>query len=116
MEEQEGQLQDGCPMSPALVSVPHVTPFKNWKTSFRREVITDSTLRQATDWLADIGQAKSMQDMDVGSLFGSTRMSFETLDSQIARGFMKIMNPDFKRKVQVVQEQQEKTSGTPREP
>ena len=40
-----------------------------------------------------------MQDVDtVGSVFGSTRMSFETLDSQIVKGLMKIVNPELKRK------------------
>ena len=79
---------------------PHMTRFKNWKTSFRREVITGTThLRQATDWSAEFDQATSMQDLgDVGSVFGSTGMSFEALDSQIAKGLMKIMNPEFKRK------------------
>ena len=43
----------------------HVTRFKNWKTSLRREVITGSTHpRQATEWLANIDRAKSMQDVD----------------------------------------------------
>ena len=52
-----------------------------------RQVITGSThLRQPTDWLAEIDQAESVQDLDdVGSVFGSTRMSFETLDSQLRK-------------------------------
>ena len=34
---------------------PHVTRFKNWKTSFRREVIKGSTHRgQASGWLAEL--------------------------------------------------------------
>ena len=79
-------------------------------TSFRREVITDSPHpRQATDWLAESDQAKSTQDLDgVGSVFGSTTVSFETQDSQIANSLMKIMNPEFQRKVQVAEELQEK--------
>ena len=44
---------------------PHVTRFEIWKTSLRRDVITGSTqLRRVTDWLAEIDQAKSMQDFD----------------------------------------------------
>ena len=45
-----------------------------------------------------------MQDLDdVGSVLGSTRMSFETLDSQIAEG-LKIMSPERTRKVQVAED------------
>ena len=44
---------------------------------------------------------------DVGSVFGSTRMSCETLDSQVAKDLMQIMNPEFERKVQVAEELQE---------
>ena len=54
---------------------PHVTRFKNCKTSLRREV--------ATGWMAAIDHAKSKKDLDdVGSVIGNTRMSFETLESQ----------------------------------
>ena len=39
--------------------------------------------RQATDWLAEIDQAKSMQDLDdVGSVLGSTRVIFEMRDHE----------------------------------
>ena len=88
----------------------HGTRFKNWKTSFRLKMVTGSAHpRQATCWLAEFDQAKSMQDLyDVGFVFGSTRMSFDTLQSQIANGLMKIMNLECKRKVQVAQELQEK--------
>ena len=67
---------------------PDVTLFKNWKTSFPREVITGSSRpRQATDWLAEIDQATPVHDLDdVGSVFGSTRMSFENQYSQFAKG------------------------------
>ena len=67
---------------------PDVTLFKNWKTSFPREVITGSSRpRQATDWLAEIDQATPVHDLDdVGSVFGSTRMSFEHQYSKFAKG------------------------------
>ena len=63
----------------------HVTRFKSWKASFRREVLAGSTHpRQATDWLAEIDQAASIEDLDDGgSVHGNTRMSFETMDSHI---------------------------------
>ena len=65
--------------------------------------------RQATDWLADIDQTTSMQDLDaVGSVFGSTWMIFETRDSRIAKGPMEIMNPAFNRKDHVAEDLQEK--------
>ena len=71
---------------------PQVTRFKLWKTTFRQAVST----QQATVCLAEIDKAKSMQDLDdVGSEIGSTRMRFENMDSQITKGFMKIMNPEF---------------------
>ena len=65
--------------SPEFEKWPNVTGCKNWKTSIRREVITGLTYpRQATDWLAQIDQAQAMHDLDdVGSVFGSTRMSFD---------------------------------------
>ena len=54
-------------------------------------MLTGSTHpRQATDWLAEIDQAKSIQYLDdVGSAFGSIRLSFEYLDSKIAKCYMK---------------------------
>ena len=49
---------------------PNVTRFNNWKTSFRREVVTSSTHpRQNTDWLAEIDQSTTTQELDdVGSV------------------------------------------------
>ena len=72
---------------------PHVTRFRTWKRSFRRAAITGSTdTRQATGWLAEIDEAKSLQDVDdVGSVGGSTRMRVETLDSEIGKD---LMNPE----------------------
>ena len=68
---------------------PNVMGWKNWKSSFRRDGL-DYHPGQAREWLADI------EDLDdVGSVFGSTRMSFDTPDSQIAEGLMKIMNLAF---------------------
>ena len=83
---------------------------KNWKTSFQREVITGSTLPQrAVAVLAKMDQTTSMQDLDdVGSVFGSTRMIFKTLDFQIAKGLMKIINPESRRKVRAAEEFHEK--------
>ena len=82
-----------------------VTGFKIWKTSFRREVLTCSTHpRQATEWLAETDQANAMQDLDdVRSVFGSNWMSFQTLDSQIARGLNNIMDLEFKRSEELQQ-------------
>ena len=48
--------------------------------------------------MADIDQATSVQDVEnVGAVFGDYQMSFETFDSPIAMGLMKIMNPEFKK-------------------
>ena len=66
-----------------------------------------TSCQQPSDRLAEIDEATSVQDLDdVGSVFGSPRMSFETLDSPIPKGLMQIMNPEFKRKVQVSEELQ----------
>ena len=35
---------------------------------------------------------------DAVSVFGSTGMSCETLDSQVTKGRMKVVNPEFKKK------------------
>ena len=80
---------------------PHVTRFKNWKTSFRREVTVGfAHPRQATEWLAEIDHAESMLDLDdVESVSGSNRMSFEILDSQVAQDLMKIMTLELRRKL-----------------
>ena len=49
-----------------------------------------------------------MQSLDdVGSVFGSTRMSFEALDSPSAKGLMQIMSPGFTRQIQDAEEFQE---------
>ena len=74
-----------------------VNRFNNWKTSFRREAITGSTHpRQAADWFSKIDQATSTQHVD------------EALDSQIAKGSDKRLHSEFKRKVEVADETQEK--------
>ena len=58
---------------------PHVIRLKKWMTSFRRVVVTGSTHpRQATERLAEIDQAKSMQDVEH---VGAVLMGCETLDS-----------------------------------
>ena len=77
----------------------HLTRFKNLKQAFFREAITDSTHPgQATEWLAEIDQAESVQDLDnAEAVFGDYQMSFETLESQIAKGLVKIMYPWLKR-------------------
>ena len=66
-------------------------------------MITDSAhLGLVTVCLLESNQANSMQDVDdTGSAFGTTRMNFETLDSKIATGLMKIITSEFERKIQV---------------
>ena len=50
-----------------------------------------------------------MQDVyDVGSALGSTGMGFETWDSKVANGSMKILNPELQTQIQVSEESQEK--------
>ena len=72
---------------PECEDLPQVTRSTNRKTAFRREVITGSTHpRQVTEWLSQVDQANSTQDLeDTGSPFGSTRMNFKTLDSKLQK-------------------------------
>ena len=88
---------------------PHVTRFKNPRTSVWRVEITGSPqLQQVTDWLSEIDQATSRQGFDeAGSAFDCTRMQLETLDSPSCARVMKIMHSEFQRKVQVAEEMQE---------
>ena len=81
---------------------PHLTQFKNWKTAFRREVITGSTYpRQATEWLAKIEQVKSMQHLDdVGSVFDRDKMSFVNLGFP-KKGLVKIKTARVQEKNEV---------------
>ena len=54
---------------PEFEQWPHVTRFKNWKTSFRREVITGSPRpRQPTDWLTELDLGK------INARFGQRRI------------------------------------------
>ena len=79
---------------PAFERWPQVTRFRNWKTAVRREVIASFTHhpRQASEWLAEIAQAISVQDLEpVGAVFGDNQMSFATLDSKIAKRLVKIV-------------------------
>ena len=49
--------------------------------------------------MAEIDLAKSMQDLEgVGSVFGSTRMSFETVDSQIVKGLTDVLEDQYSSK------------------
>ena len=93
---------------------PQVTRFKLWKTSFRREVATASIHpQQVTDWLSDFAQATSMRDSDdAGIVFGSARIVVDTLDSQKAKGLVKITNAEFKREIRVAHESHER-KGSP---
>ena len=69
------------------------------KTAFRRESLQP---RQATERLAEIDLVRSMQDLEhVGAAFGDYQVSSETLDSQMANGFVDIVNPEFKSKIQL---------------
>ena len=60
------QPQNQQPFGSKAIGLPFQrVPKTNWRTSFRRAVITGSTHpRQATEWLADIEQAKSMQYLE----------------------------------------------------
>ena len=89
---------------------PHVSRFKNRKTSFRREAITGSThSRHVTDLLSESDQATSIQDWDdAGSFFGCTRMEFETLEPQTAKGFLQIMKSKVKRTFRVASLERQK--------
>ena len=66
----------------------YVTRSENWKAPFRRGAITRSTRsRQVPDWVSDIEQVASKQDLDEeGSVFGCTRMQSEALHETSSGG------------------------------
>ena len=62
-----------------------------------RSMLERNVLTLGTEWMSELHQANSMQDLgDTGSVFGSTRMTFETLESKIADGLMKMMTREEK--------------------
>ena len=62
------------------------------------EVFTGSAHpRQVADWLSEIDKATSKQDLDdAGCVCVRARTNFDTLDSRIATGLMKIVGADSK--------------------
>ena len=77
---------------------PHVRRLRQWK----KAVFTGSTQPQrATNRLAEIDQATSMQELDnVGIVFGNFHVRFITSDPLNVKVLVKIMNPELKRKHQ----------------
>ena len=52
------------------------------------------------DWLAEIDVAACVEDLDSrGIVFDKHQMDFETLDSKIPKGIMKVLPVDLKRKI-----------------
>ena len=60
--------------------------------SFRREVLSGSTRpRYISEWLTEIDLSASLGELDhSGFVFDRNQMDFETLDSKIAKGIIKI--------------------------
>ena len=68
-------------------------------------IVGSARPRQLAEWLSEIEQTTSTQDLgEAGSAFGCARLQFETLDSKIAEGFMKMLNSKFKDEFQVAVE------------
>ena len=102
LSDSGSQESDSIPTGRKLTSLS-----KQWSDVTR--VITGSSHpRHGTEWLAEIDQATSLQELDdVGAVFGDCQMSLETLDSQNAQGLVKNMNPEFKRQIQVLEDSQD---------
>ena len=89
---------------------PQASKFVSWKVSFRREAISGSThLRLISEWSPEIDLAIGIEDLDhSGFTSDKHQIEFETLDSKIAKGIMKTLPAEFKRKINFLQETQHK--------
>ena len=89
---------------------PHASKFSSCKVSFRREVISGSTHpRSISEWFAEIDLAAGMEDLDhSGYTLDEHQIDFETLDSKVAKGIMKIIPGEFQRKINFLEETQYK--------
>ena len=87
-----------------------VSKFGSRKISVRREVISGPTHPQLViDWLTEIEIATKKGDLDYsGFVFNKRQIEFETPDSQIANGIMKIIPTELKRKINFLEETQDK--------
>ena len=84
--------------------------FSSWKVSVRSEVTTGSThFLLSSEWLAEADLAFTVDELDYsGFIVDKHQLEFETLDSEIAKGTMKIISADFQRKNNVLEETQYK--------
>ena len=80
------------------------------KVSFRRDEISGSTDPQLiSDWLPEIDFATGMEDFDhAGFVFDRHQMEFETLDSKTAKGILKIIRAELKRRIIYLAKSQQK--------
>ena len=89
---------------------PHASKFGCSKVSSRREVTSGSIYpRPISDWLPEICVAGRTEELDhSGFVFDKDQMEFETLDSKIAQGILKIAVAEFNRRINFLEETQYK--------
>ena len=76
-------------------------PTRDLQISFRRDVVSGSTHpRLISEWLAEIDWATGIEDSgNQEFIFDKHQIKFETLDSKIATGIMKIIPDELKRRI-----------------
>ena len=129
LEEQQlagrNSVQESMP-NQALTSKrkrPETLKFEPWskpqdldrgKISFLREAMSGSSLPNLVgQWLAEIDVATSKDDLDhSGFALDSNQTEFETLDSAIVNGIVKIIPHGFMRRIDLLDEKQYKDKRT----
>ena len=101
-----------CPRTKEAESIsfegwPSINAFRQWGMSFRRIIASSSTKPTvALAWASEIDEAKEVDQLRSSVYQGDGhRVDFETLDTKVAAGLMKIMHGDFKKRVTMRDEQ-----------
>ena len=95
-----------CPRTKEAESIsfegwPSINAFRQWRMSFRRIIASSSTKPTvALAWASEIDEAKEVDQLRSSVYQGDGhRVDFETLDTKVAAGLMKIMHGDFEKRV-----------------
>ena len=101
-----------CPRNREAESIsfegwPSINGFRQWRMSCRRIIASSSTKPTvALAWASEVDEAKEVDQLRSSVYQGDGhRANFETLDTKVAAGLMKIMHGDFKKKVTMRDEQ-----------
>ena len=104
------RTRDRLPMRVEFELRAQASSFSSWNVSVRIEVTTGSThFLLSSKWLAEADWASIVDELDYsGFRVDKHQLELETLDSEIAKGTMKIISADFQRKNNVLEETQHK--------